>query len=64
VSEKPEDIDTLRVSVDGVDIIIPPEERTRCEVWTRVMGYFRPIAYFNVGKKKEYEERVNYMEPQ
>ncbi|AZN30452.1 ribonucleoside triphosphate reductase [Flaviflexus salsibiostraticola] len=33
----------------------PPVE---CEVWTRVMGYFRPVQSFNIGKKGEYAERV------
>jgi len=32
--------------------------RQRCEVWTRVMGYFRPVSQFNAGKKAEYAERV------
>lgn len=31
--------------------------RTKCEVWTRVMGYFRPVSQFNVGKKAEFAER-------
>ncbi|MBF4561264.1 ribonucleoside triphosphate reductase [Microbacterium sp. VKM Ac-2870] len=34
-----------------------PDCGAACEVWTRVMGYFRPIASFNVGKKGEAEER-------
>ncbi len=25
-------------------------KRTRCEVWTRVMGYHRPVSHFNTGK--------------
>lgn len=33
-------------------------KRQRCEVWTRVMGYFRPVSQFNAGKKSEYAERV------
>ncbi len=32
------------------------------EVWTRVMGYFRPVASFNIGKKGEYAERVTFRE--
>ena len=28
-----------------------------CEVWTRVMGYHRPVASFNIGKQREHEER-------
>jgi len=29
-----------------------------CEVWTRVMGYHRPVASFNLGKQGEFEERT------
>ena len=32
-------------------------ERQKCEVWTRVMGYFRPYSHFNAGKKSEFNER-------
>jgi len=31
-----------------------------CEVWTRVMGYFRPVASFNIGKQGEAAERVPF----
>ena len=31
-----------------------------CEVWTRVMGYFRPVTSFNTGKKSEYAERTTF----
>ncbi|GAB7127209.1 hypothetical protein JCM19000A_17160 [Silvimonas sp. JCM 19000] len=31
--------------------------RTRCEVWTRVMGYHRPVSAFNIGKQGEFAER-------
>jgi anaerobic ribonucleoside-triphosphate reductase len=32
-------------------------QRTRCEVWTRVMGYHRPVSSFNTGKQGEFNER-------
>jgi hypothetical protein len=38
------------------------DERQRCEVWTRVMGYHRPVASFNVGKKGEHYERRFFRE--
>ncbi|MBN1676518.1 MAG: ribonucleoside triphosphate reductase [Kiritimatiellae bacterium] len=28
-----------------------------CEVWTRVMGYHRPVSEFNIGKKREHADR-------
>lgn len=36
--------------------------RTRCEVWTRVMGYHRPVSYFNIGKKSEHMSRKHFKE--
>jgi hypothetical protein len=38
------------------------DERQRCEIWTRVMGYHRPVASFNVGKKGEHRERCFFRE--
>ncbi len=38
-------------------------ERQPCEVWTRVMGYHRPVASFNVGKRGEHAERRFFAEP-
>ena len=38
-------------------ITLTDDERQRCEVWTRVMGYHRPVASFNIGKKGEHCER-------
>jgi anaerobic ribonucleoside-triphosphate reductase len=37
-------------------------ERQPCEVWTRVMGYFRPLSSFNRGKQGEYHERKCFLE--
>ncbi|OGH70648.1 MAG: hypothetical protein A3C90_01860 [Candidatus Magasanikbacteria bacterium RIFCSPHIGHO2_02_FULL_51_14] len=39
-----------------------PVERTRCEVWTRVMGYHRPVSHFNIGKKAEHYSRKHFEE--
>ena len=33
------------------------EERQQCEIWTRVMGYYRPVENWNVGKKQEFKDR-------
>ena len=39
-------------------IQLTDEERQPCEVWTRVMGYHRPVASFNIGKQGEHGERL------
>lgn len=41
---------------------VPDSERTPCEVWTRVMGYHRPVSAFNPGKQGEHEERKFFNE--
>ena len=42
------------------DVVLDDSERTRCEVWTRVMGYYRPIHNWNKGKQSEYKERKTF----
>ena len=53
-----------RTGTPGMDreIHLEDHERTRCEVWTRVMGYHRPVSAFNHGKKAEHAERVCFTE--
>lgn len=44
------------------DHALPDAERTPCEVWTRVMGYHRPVSAFNPGKQSEHAERKHFLE--
>ncbi len=44
------------------EIVLRDEERTPCEIWTRVMGYHRPVSAFNPGKQSEFLERVPFRE--
>ena len=43
--------------------VLDPRARTRCEVWSRVMGYHRPTAQWNTGKQQEHRDRVLFREP-
>ena len=36
--------------------------RTKCLVYTRVMGYHRPVESFNIGKKGEHKQRLHFKE--
>ena len=38
------------------------EKRTKCIVYTRVMGYHRPVESFNIGKKGEHKQRIKFVE--
>lgn len=40
----------------------PPKPcRARTEVWSRVVGFFRPVAQWNAGKREEYRERKPFV---
>jgi len=43
-------------------IELEDHERQLCEVWTRVMGYHRPVSQFNIGKQSEHRERRPFRE--
>lgn len=34
--------------------------RTRCEIYSRVVGFLSPLSQWNRGKKEEYGDRVTF----
>ncbi|MDD2871540.1 MAG: anaerobic ribonucleoside-triphosphate reductase [Candidatus Gracilibacteria bacterium] len=50
-------MNTIFVNNTGHEI-----ERTVCEIYTRVMGYHRPVSSFNIGKKSEFYSRTYFLE--
>jgi len=44
------------------DIKLTDEERQPCERWSRVMGYYRPVDAWNIGKTQEHKDRQHYDE--
>lgn len=46
----------------ATQVILTDAERQPCEIWTRVMGYHRPLSSFNIGKKGEFDERKYFSE--
>ncbi|CAN7339870.1 hypothetical protein LJR028_001846 [Rhizobacter sp. LjRoot28] len=53
----------MTMSTPQETLTLRDDERQPCEVWTRVMGYHRPVASFNIGKKGEHAERCFFAEP-
>ena len=43
-------------------VALTDAERQRCEVWTRVMGYHRPVASFNIGRQTGFHVRRYFVE--
>ena len=54
--------ETIPQADTAQSIALSDDERQRCEVWTRVMGYHRPVASFNRGKQSEFRERTFFDE--
>jgi len=55
----------IKLNLKGVDMKFPKEleaKRTKCIVYTRVMGYLRPVESFNIGKVGEHKQRVLFEE--
>ncbi len=40
-----------------------PSCQSTCEIWSRIVGYFRPVDQWNTGKKCEYTQRTEYTVP-
>jgi len=51
-----EDKDENLVDEKG-NIIVPREKRQKTEVYSRVVGYLRPVFGWNKGKKAEFKDR-------
>ena len=46
--------DTSTTPLGDRRLVIP------CEVYSRIVGYYRPVDNWNEGKKQEFEERKNF----
>ena len=62
------------VEIDGIDTVFLKCDKCHavnstlsnfqpCEVYSRVVGYYRPIRNFNGAKQSEYRIRKNFKEP-
>lgn len=40
--------------------VIPKAKRQRTEVYTRSVGYLRPVSQWNKGKQQEFKERKEF----
>jgi len=36
------------------------KERTKCEIWSRAIGFLRPVEQWNDGKQEEFKNRKTY----
>ena len=38
------------------------DKRQKCTIYTRVMGYHRPVESFNIGKTSEHKQRKQFIQ--
>lgn len=62
VKSKQGDDALLTTTIGGKVVEVDDSERQPCEIWTRVMGYYRRVEDFNIGKKAEHAERKFFNE--
>jgi anaerobic ribonucleoside-triphosphate reductase len=55
-----EDKDGNLILEDGT--VIPKEKRQKTEIYSRVVGYLRPVSQWNNGKKQEFKKRKTFKE--
>jgi anaerobic ribonucleoside-triphosphate reductase len=60
VCSNTENSDVVVFHTASGDVTIQNSQRTKCEVFERVMGYYRPESEFNVGKSSEVKRRFRY----
>jgi ribonucleoside-triphosphate reductase len=56
------ELDNGDLVLDNGDII-PAAKRTKTEVYSRVVGYLRPVRQWNKGKRAEWKDRVDFTIP-
>lgn len=54
----------VKTIINGTEVLLNDCERQECEVWSRVMGYYRPVSEWNIGKQQEFKDRHMYSEKQ
>ena len=57
-----EDAEHNLVDING-KILVEAAKRSRTEVYSRVVGYLRPVSQWNKGKKAEWADRRDFEAP-
>ena len=52
--------DDIRIEIAKIEEQLEQIHGTPCEIYSRVVGYHRPIQNWNKGKQEEFKERVTF----
>ena len=56
-------MDNTEVKTENETGAAQQAKRVVCEVYSRIVGYLRPVADWNKGKQQEFSERKTYQTP-
>jgi anaerobic ribonucleoside-triphosphate reductase len=51
----------ITVEIERLESELSAIKGTECEVYSRIVGYFRPVKQWNNGKQEEYGEREAFV---
>lgn len=58
------ELDEINTELTELNARLPNVIGRPCEVYSRIVGYYRPIHNWNVGKAQEFSERVEFALPE
>ncbi|HRU38257.1 MAG TPA: anaerobic ribonucleoside-triphosphate reductase [Candidatus Goldiibacteriota bacterium] len=50
----------ILAEIERLETELASVKGTECEVYSRIVGYFRPVKQWNNGKQEEYGERKTF----
>jgi hypothetical protein len=50
----------ILLEIERLEAELAGAKGTECEVYSRIVGYFRPVKQWNSGKQEEYGERETF----
>ncbi len=51
----------IAAKIEELETRLQQVKGTECEVYSRIVGYFRPVKQWNNGKQEEYTERETFV---
>ncbi len=51
------DVSEILKKIEELELMLKSVKGTECEVYSRVVGYHRPVKNWNPGKREEFKER-------
>ncbi len=53
-------VDDINAEIARLEALIPTVQGRKTEVYSRIVGYYRAVDNWNVGKHQEFEERKTF----